>query len=104
MYPRQYRAKNRLLSQLLGKIEIKPMPFEIMSITNMSNTSKDYAQSDNTQDNLKLLDDQEKTEVPHTELWEKARQCCNLLECSKEDIQDVGGLSELFTQILQILQ
>ncbi|CAK83997.1 unnamed protein product (macronuclear) [Paramecium tetraurelia] len=104
MYPRQYRAKNRLLSQLLGKIEIKPMPFEIMSITNMSNASKDCAESDNIQDNLKLFDDQEKTEVPHTELQEKARQCCNLLECSKEDIQDVGELSQLFGQIIEILQ
>ncbi|CAD8094178.1 unnamed protein product [Paramecium primaurelia] len=104
IYPRQYRVKYRLLSYLHDKIEIKPMPFEIMSITNMTNASKDYAQSDNIQDNLKLLDVQEKTQVPHIELWDKARQCCNLLECSKENIQDVGGLSQLFGHILDILQ
>ncbi|CAD8121119.1 unnamed protein product [Paramecium sonneborni] len=104
LYPKQYRAKNRLLNQLLDRIEIKPMPFQIMSISNMGDVSKGYTESDIIQENIKVLIDQEHIQFPHNELLEKAKHCCNLLECSKEEIQDVEGLSLLFSQILQILQ
>ncbi|CAD8109989.1 unnamed protein product [Paramecium primaurelia] len=80
------------------------MPFEIVSITNMTNVSKHIAESEIIYENAKTIDDQEKTQVPPNELWEKAKQCCTLLENSKFDTQDLIRVSHLYDQILDILQ
>ncbi|CAD8111534.1 unnamed protein product [Paramecium primaurelia] len=104
IYPAHYKVKNRLINSFLGKIQIKPMPFEIVSITNMTNVSKHIAESEIIYENAKTIDDQEKTQVPPNELWEKAKQCCNLLENSKVEAQDLIRVSHLYDQILDILQ
>ncbi|CAD8130222.1 unnamed protein product [Paramecium sonneborni] len=45
-----------------------------------------------------------KRQVSPNELWEKAKQCCNLLENSKVDSQNLIHVSHLNDQILDISQ
>lgn len=59
----------------------------------MTSASKHIAESEIIYENAKTVDDQEKTQVPPNELWEKAKQCCYLLESQKIECQDLGRVS-----------